>query len=50
MALLEAVKEVIFMIQVLGSRNVSVRLLLTVIVDNVGTIFMAENVIATSCT
>ena len=43
-ALSEAVREIKFVIQVLRSIGVTVKLPVTVYVDNVGAIFMAENV------
>ena len=48
-ALLEAVKEVMFMIQILESMRVSVKPPFMVRDDNVGAISMTGNVIATSC-
>jgi Reverse transcriptase (RNA-dependent DNA polymerase) len=49
-ALSEAAKEVKFIIQVLLSVNIQVKLPVIVHVDNVGAIFMSENVTATSRT
>jgi hypothetical protein len=49
-ALSEAAKEVKFFIQVLVSINIQVKLPVVVHVDNVGAIFMSENVNATSRT
>jgi hypothetical protein len=49
-ALSEASKEVKFVIQVLESMGIKVELPITVYVDNVGAIFMSENVTATSRT
>ena len=43
-ALSEAVKEVIFVTQLLGSMKISVKLLVMVRVDNGGAIFMASNI------
>ena len=40
-ASMEAVKEVLFLIQLLGSMKISVKLPVMVRVDNVGAIFMA---------
>ena len=42
MALMEAVKEVIFIIKLLQTRKVSVKLAGMIRVDNMGTIFMAD--------
>ena len=50
MALSEAIEEVTFVIQLLGSMKNFVMLLLVVRVDNVGTIFMASNITTTPCT
>ena len=50
MALFEAVKEVMFIVELLQSMKPSVKVLLTVKVDNVRSIFMAGNITATSCT
>ena len=47
-ALSEAVKDVMFMVQLLGSMKIAVKYPVTVRVDNVGAIFMASN-ITTSC-
>ena len=49
-ALLDAVNEMMFFIQLLGSMKVSVKLPVMVRVDNVGTIFMASNITTTACT
>ena len=49
-ALSEAVKGVMFMNQVLGSINWSVKLPVMVRVKNVGAIFMAHNISSTSHT
>ena len=47
-ALSEAVKEVMFLVQLLGSMEIVVKCPVTVIVGNVGAIFMASN-ITTTC-
>ena len=49
-ALCVAAKEVMFVIQLLGSMKISLKLLVMVRVDNVDAIFMASNIITTSCT
>jgi hypothetical protein len=49
-ALSEAAKEIKFSIQVLVSINIQVKLPVVVHVDNIGAIFMSENVNATSQT
>ena len=49
-ALSEAVKEVIFVIQLLGEMKISVMIPVMVRVGNVGAIFMASNVTTISCT
>jgi len=49
-ALLEATKEVKFVIQVLQSMGVEVELPMIVRVDNVGAMFIAENVTTSQCT
>ena len=49
-ALSEAAKEIKFLIQVMQSLDMEVKLPIVVRVDNVGTIFMAENNTATSRT
>ena len=48
MSLSEAVKEVMFVIQVLGSMKISVKYSFMARVDNIGAIFMASN-ITTTC-
>ena len=48
--LFEAVKEVIFMTQLLGSIKISIKLTVMVNSDNIGAIFMASNITTTSCT
>ena len=48
-ALSEA-KEVMFIIQLFGSMKISVKLPVTVRVDNVEAIFMASNITTMSCT
>ena len=49
-ALLEAAKEVTFMIQLLGNMKSSVKLPVMVRVDNLGAIFVASNITTISCT
>ena len=49
-ALSEDVMEVMFVIQLLGIMKISVKLSVMVRVDNVGTIFMATNILTTSFT
>lgn len=49
-ALSEAIKEVIFLINLLGSMRIIVQLPVIVRVDNVGAIFMSENLTTTSRT
>ena len=49
-ALFEAVKEVMFVIQLLQSMMILVKYLVTVRADKVGAIFMASNIMTTSCT
>ena len=49
-ALSEAIKEVIFLINLLGSMRINVQLPVIVRVDNVGAIFMSENLTTTSRT
>ena len=49
-ALSEAVKEMMFIIQLLGSMKISVNYRVTVRVDNLGTIFMASNITTKSLT
>ena len=49
-ALSEAVKDIIFMLNLLGSMKIEVRLPVTVRVDNIGAIFMSQNVTTTSNT
>ena len=49
-ALFEALKEVMFVIQLLGSMTILVKLPVMVRVDNVGAILMASNITTTSCT
>ena len=50
MALSEAVKEIMFMIQSLQSIKVPIKLPVLVHIDNVGAIFMAGNMTATGHT
>ena len=47
--LLEAVKETIFVIQLLSSLNILIKLRVTIWVDNVGAIFTSDTAFATSC-
>ena len=49
MALSEAVKEVMFIIQLLGSMKISVKDPVTVRVDIEGSIFMVGDIITTLC-
>ena len=49
-ALSEAVKKVVFVVQLLGSMKIAVKYPVMVRVDNLGTIFMASNVTTTCCT
>ena len=49
-ALSEAVKEILFVLQILECMKISVILPVIVRVDNVGAIFMYKNVATTSCT
>jgi len=49
-ALSEAVKEIMFVMQLLESLKLSVAIPIVVGVDNIGAKFMAENVTTTSCT
>ena len=49
-ALSEAVKKVMFIIQVLGSMKILVKLPVTVRIDNISIIFMASNITILSCT
>ena len=49
-ALSEAVKEIIFVLQLLESLNINVKLPIIVRMDNVGTIFMSGNKTTTSQT
>ena len=49
-ALSETVKEVMLVIQLLGSMKILVKDPVTARVDNVGVIFMASNITKTSCT
>ena len=49
-ALSKPVKEVIVVIQILGSMKISFKLSIPVRVDNVVAIFMASNINTTSCT
>ena len=49
-ALSEAVKEVMFVMQLLGSMKIVVKYPVTLRVDNVGVIFMASNITTTCCT
>ena len=49
-ALSEAVREVMFVIQLLGSMKILVKCPFMVRVDNVGAIFMARNITTTSHT
>ena len=49
-ALSEAVKEVMFVTQLLESMQITVKYPVTVRVTNIGTIFMASNIMTTSCT
>ena len=44
-ALSEAVKEIVFVLQLLESINIKVKLPVIVCVDSVGAIFMSKNVI-----
>ena len=46
----EAVKEVMFVIQLLGSIKILVKCLVSVRVDNIGVILMASNITITSHT
>ena len=46
----EAVKEVMLVVQLLGSMKILVKYPVTVRVDNIGTIFMASNITTPSCT
>ena len=48
-ALSQAVKEVMFMVQLLGSMQIVVEYPVMVRVDNVGAIFMASNITNISC-
>ena len=50
MALSEAVKEVMFVIQLVGSMKILVKLPVTVKVANVGATFMASNINTMLCT
>ena len=49
-ALSETVKEVMFVIQLLGSMKISIKYPVMVGVDKVGVIFMASNITNTCCT
>ena len=49
-ALPEAVKEVMFMMQLLGITKISVKLPVMVRVDDVRVLFMTSNMTTTSCT
>ena len=49
-ALSEAVKELTFIFQLLRSMKISIKLPVTVRVENVGTIFIASTITTTSCT
>ena len=46
----EAVKEIMFVLQLLGAMKIKVQLPVTVLVDNVGAIFMSSNVTTSSRT
>ena len=46
----EAVKEVMFIIQLLGSMKISVKYSVMARADNIGAIFMASNITTMSCT
>ena len=46
----EAVKEVMFMVQLLGSMKIAINYPVMVRVDNIGTIFIASNITTTFCT
>ena len=50
MALSEAVKEVMCVVQLLGSMKIAVKYPVMVILHNVGVIFMASNNTTTCCT
>ena len=50
MTLSEAIKEVMFIVKLLQTMNISVKLLVTIRVDNVGAMFMAGNVTVASYT
>ena len=49
-SLSEAVKEIMFVLQLLGAMKIKVQLPVTVLVDNVGAIFMSSNVTTSSRT
>ncbi len=49
-ALSEAVKEIMFVLQLLESMKIKVKLPITVQVDNVGAIFMSKNISTSNCT
>jgi len=49
-SLSEAVKEIMFVLQIMGAMKIKVQLPVTVLVDNVGAIFMSSNVTTTSRT
>ena len=49
-AISEAVKEVMFVVQLLGSMKIVIKYPVTVRVDNVGAIFMASNITTMCCT
>ena len=49
-ALSKAVKEVMFVVQLLGSLQIAVKYPVMVIVDNAGAKFMASNITTTCCT
>ena len=46
----EAVKEVMFVIQLLGCMKISVKIPVMARVDNIGAAFVASNINTTSCT
>ena len=48
-ALSEAVKEVIFVVQLIKTMGIQVQIPVTVRVDNVGAVFMAKNITTTGC-
>ena len=49
-ALSEAVKEIMFVLQLLENMKIKVKLPVTVRVDNVGAIFMSKNISTSNCT